>query len=1170
MLNERFVLSGEPIASGGHSQLFRAVDLHRNNESVAVKLFSPPIIKDNRVLTLSWTNELTAYQALGEHKNLVRLVDWGRTDERAPYLVFEWLQGDLFEHLGTLEIGGWDDFWPIARDILAGLEVLHNAGYVHRDIKPENILVDSDGSVKVADFGTTRLSESVTLGLTMAPLGTVPYAPPERGTLSPIPSYDLYSFAVLCLVGLSGGKVPENASAVESLFQASDFPQDVGALVRGCLSIEPLDRPESAAGLLASLSEIQHRRERGRQRSEEISLDIPDSVAKAVEDLLGLRAGTGLEHIKFELRSSSAMSFDKPIEAQPPDLQLACDTLMFRLQVHRTRKGFLRIQRALRLNPVLGEKARATWFRPKIEFRFSNPTDVPRAESDLQSLFERVEAADLERLASEHPGSEDREFEYWRQLLKAKFAVEDRRGLPASYESFRVEGSRVRFRIPGNQPAEIGESRVVRSGRRPVLFGEIEGVENADVILYVTRGKSSQLPKTGRLEIDTEASKSKLRREKASLDRLINRSSARADLKDILLNPALSSEPTPADIRSFFHENLDQAKQDAINRGVASRDFLLVEGPPGTGKTTFIAELVAQTLKMNPQSRILLASQTHIALDNALVRVGEICPEASLLRVGREEQIAEDIGSFGLSAVKQRWKENVVDCGKRYVRRFARELGIELDAVDVQTLAAELRLQSDRVKAMRSKISLRQAERRALVEQIDQRRSLGPRLLDVAQRLETVVTAGTASDLEEAVRNFVSTGISVAVKLDSTSDLTDTLMEMESGMAKWREESTSLATAVQSSKLELSRALELPVDSPVDQLVAAAQQNDPARHPELGRLQELATEWSERFGASSEFAAAIVAGTDVIAATCVGLASIRGAESITFDLCIMDEASKAAVTESLVPVVSSKRWVLVGDQNQLPPFVERDLESKKSMDAYGLEPGMATETLFDFLMDRLPDHSKVALTHQHRMAPAIGQLVSECFYGGRLTSEKRDPNPLIQIALGAPILWLDTVMRADKAEMPDSTSFRNRGEARAIVQLLDRLQWTAASMKRTLTVAVLTGYESQRRELQEALAAGEGNRENLVVRVANVDAYQGQEADVAIFSVTRSNPRGDVGFLGSDNRINVALSRARDGLVIVGDSGFVSHASTRRTALSHVWQYISSEEHDCKVERSGT
>ncbi len=345
-----------------------------------------------------------------------------------------------------------------------------------------------------------------------------------------------------------------------------------------------------------------------------------------------------------------------------------------------------------------------------------------------------------------------------------------------------------------------------------------------------------------------------------------------------------------------------------------------------------------------------------------------------------------------------------------------------------------------------------------------------------------------------------------------------------------------------------------------------ARQKTDVADPRLSSLQVIAEDWETRFGRSSDFAAVVIAGSNVVAATCVGLAGVPGADLIPFDLCIMDEASKATATEAIVPLASSHRWVLVGDERQLPPFVEQVLESPLMLNRFELTRDTVRETLFKVMADRLPEACKVSLTHQHRMYPAIGQLISDVFYGGQLTSAPRDMSATVKTALGSAVLWLDTRSRSDRREIVDGTSFRNRGEARIIARLLERLQWVAARHDETLTVAVLTAYDGQRRELTDVLNVSEGSRANLSVRVANVDAYQGQEADIAVFSITRSNPDGNLGFLRSEQRINVALSRARDGLVIVGDSEFIEGSYSGSNPLDQVLTFIRATPHWCATE----
>lgn len=1166
ILSSRYVLPATSQNQGGHAQLFRAVDIEDDHRSVAVKLFQPTRVLDDRVLQAAWANELKAYQSLGEHDTLVRLVDWGRADDGAPYLVFEWLDADLLTRLDDLEIQGWDDFWPICRDVLSGLAEIHRAGFVHRDVKPENILIGADGRYKVADFGTTRLVETVNLGITMAPLGTVPYSPPERGTADPVPAYDVYSFAVLATICL-GGRVGASHDSMTAEFDSLDLPPEVHTILARAMSDDPTQRPDSAGVLLAELNEIQEVRERRRVRQREVFVIIPVQVLDTYAQQYGLsKSAVSATAIIEDLAAVGAFAFDSRRRADSPDIQIAGQTVILRAVQQAGRNGQLRAVRLLRPPAQVLEMARTTWHRPIVKFRITPPTDPIGASTVLASILEETSQRDADRAESESLESQDGLFKSWQSVLRAKFAVEDGRGQSIEYTSFSAQGNRLRFKVQGDAGnVKIEESRLIKNGNRRVLYGEVEGIENSDLILYVTRGSVSDVPRRGVLEYDAEASKSKLRREQAALERIINRRSVRADLQELLLNPGLSRLPVPKDVSEFVQGELDPAKQSAVKATLGAADFVLVKGPPGTGKTTFIAELVSQQLRNEPGSRVLVTSQTHIALDNALVRIHASAADAALLRLGHADSLTESMEPFGYAAQMDEWRESSKDQTSAFIQKYAADNGITIPSQDSKALARELQRKDQRLRDIRSRISLRHAERRALVERIGELDKVANSIWEAADALERAAAHIPGHQAESAVRRYLEVGMEAATRFEAGGVLGDQLVDMEATLAEWRVELSVQSEQADAARDALARSMNVDTGTPTEQLLQVALQATEELDPRLAKLQDIASEWEERFGRGAGFSAALVARAQVVAATCVGLTGVPGAESIPFDLCIVDEASKATATETLVPLASSRRWVLVGDERQLPPFFERALLDSGLRKKFDLSADEARQTLFSVLSERLPDECRFSLTHQHRMHPTIGRLVSNCFYDKSLSSEPRELSGTVKTALGAAVVWADTSRRSDRNEVRAGTSTRNKGEARVIATLLDRLQWVAEKNCEELNVAVLTGYDAQRREITETLAKGELDRTKLSVRVATVDAYQGQEADVCIFSVTRSNDQSDYGFLTSDERINVALSRARDGLVIVGNIDFVDSDTNLHAPLRRVLDHIRADP-DCEID----
>lgn len=175
--------------------------------------------------------------------------------------------------------------------------------------------------------------------------------------------------------------------------------------------------------------------------------------------------------------------------------------------------------------------------------------------------------------------------------------------------------------------------------------------------------------------------------------------------------------------------------------------------------------------------------------------------------------------------------------------------------------------------------------------------------------------------------------------------------------------------------------------------------------------------------------------------------------------------------------------------------------------------------------------------------------------------------------LPKPVVWYSTSKEPDRSEQKASNgSWMNPLEAKWTRLLLDRLEFYAAAHApkhgsdqpvEPLKVVVLTGYSAQRTHLENALQSE--HRPHLEFEFHTVDAYQGREADVVVFSITRSNRQGKAGFLAERERINVALSRARYGLCVIGDADFC-RALGGQSALSEVREYIENHPDTCLLK----
>jgi hypothetical protein len=488
-------------------------------------------------------------------------------------------------------------------------------------------------------------------------------------------------------------------------------------------------------------------------------------------------------------------------------------------------------------------------------------------------------------------------------------------------------------------------------------------------------------------------------------------------------------------------------------------------------------------------------------------------------------------------------------------------LGIVMPETTTLDLASELRQLAGSLHDVRSDIGVRQAERTALGAQAEELQGHASRVLSVAEAVEDAIRTGSHEALLDAAKRFVEQGVDLAARLERGSVLDQRIAELDDALAEGRSALKEHVAREGVIRADLARIFQLqgdPMPTAADLLSFVDRAASPQDESFL-RLQAIQADWLTRFGRNPEFNGALLAQQHVVAATCVGLAGIRGAMDVAFDLCIVDEASKATATETLVPMSRASKWVLVGDQRQLPPFVEDNTITAELLAKYEVTTEQLEETLFARLAADLPAHSKFVLSEQHRMLPAIGDLITHCFYPGLLSTRPRDVPNYVQLALGTPVVWLDTSELANRREEKYGSSRANALEVRLACRMLEKLEFTASMCKVSLSVAVLTGYLAQRDALRNAIERLRAGWPHLTVSVNTVDAFQGREATVCIFSLTRSNDAGDVGFL-EKRRVNVALSRGRDALILIGDADHIRRRGPANNPLYEVLQYVSGSD----------
>lgn len=270
--------------------------------------------------------------------------------------------------------------------------------------------------------------------------------------------------------------------------------------------------------------------------------------------------------------------------------------------------------------------------------------------------------------------------------------------------------------------------------------------------------------------------------------------------------------------------------------------------------------------------------------------------------------------------------------------------------------------------------------------------------------------------------------------------------------------------------------------------------------------------------------------TRIVCGTLTGLTSdVLGARQ--YDLAVIDEAGQSTEPASWLPVMRANKLVLAGDHRQLPATV---------ISGEAAEQGLSV-SLMERVVERFGPAVSRLLSVQYRMHADVMGFSNAEFYGGALVADESVashrlcdlPGVAAEPSTERPVRFIDTAGAGFDEELEeDSGSRHNPGEADRVVQVVRR--WLAAGVPAG-AIGVITPYRAQVRKLRERLA------DVPEVEVDSVDGFQGRENEAIVISLVRSNPAGRIGFLADTRRTNVAFTRARRALVVVGDSATLSN-----------------------------
>jgi hypothetical protein len=666
--------------------------------------------------------------------------------------------------------------------------------------------------------------------------------------------------------------------------------------------------------------------------------------------------------------------------------------------------------------------------------------------------------------------------------------------------------------------------------------------------------------------------------------------SAHPELLPLLNDPSIADPPRKLSPNLRGSIPYDDAQKEAIFKALGNRSIVAIQGPPGTGKTQVIVGIIRELYRKNrkvsgPENvtpfRVLISSAQNVAVFNAV----DLLANEGILIDQRLSQKAKEQPENANRATDMR--ERASQIAQSIGSRIEKEPHLKFQASQthvVDLLLRELTLvkNSDSVAAsLLSTLEDTEHHYRSLPGELSELidRTKNQLIRMASPKVHEAASADPSAGMLEAIEKWAAIEVGTA-HLPNVTEWEDDfdhiglgaefehLSEIERNHRRARRDgdqqgANDLLIKFQSRSASIRDRLAKPStdggiwDNDANDQEAKRMADDITNrlmgyHAVLANQKGgVLTQWrvalEEQPGLWKEL---VVKYAEIRGATCQMAAPEARREGLgivdgSYDLVVLDEAARTDPGEILIPLTLGKTLLLVGDQKQLPPFID-DLAAKKLQlnETSGLEL-LKEQSFFQEVFDALPDSNKTMLNRQYRCHPMMGHAISQAFYDGKLHSGPELPvdhanwavkkTPVWDLFDNHPLCWVDTDLIPSHGQC-DSL---NPNESDLALEIISRALPTLSGADKQ--IGVITFYREQLNHLHAKLEHAVPNHAR-ILELNTVDSFQGKEFPLVILLTSRHDvAQGRVGFLNLPNRVNVAVSRAQCQLVIIGSRGTLLH-----------------------------
>lgn len=1059
------------------------------------------------------------------HKNIVRLIDAGRCREhKIFYIITEYIFGNnLKDHLHQIGSPGerLNKGLQLLSDILSALHYLHTANYLHKDIKPSNIMVDADGRPCLMDFGISRVLETITT-TSETDFYSPAYVTPEQLKKQKLtPMTDMYQLGISFLESfgeevLFREYLDENLDLNEFVDSACEGFQAYGDeivntlrdMFRKMLMLNPENRYQNTRDLNLDVNHIKSLLPFKRVYEICCHANVVEALKNEIPDVYA-----DYDVKNYLEKSLNAGETYAELNDKGERLHIDITTDDFMLKADVSNDGSHLFTFAFYSNT--DDRVRRFGIKVEDVFRVTPSTrPVDNGTSDAIQLMNYLVREKNIKNKKNAAQKKERDFlEKSDTFLKIERELYEKKKFPPlRYElSEHLRGDhKIRLRIIDPAKLEICRQNI----REDRLEKLIQRLKSEKLIMFETNFSLEDVIKSLNILISDKNFLSKNRN--TFFRQMDDQKFRRFQGLYESFSETRKREEHAYILVKYFSDGLNIPKSDVIlpEPGIEAGLFKYEDhiSPELVGTIDQINESKPEILfDYDPERAAKIADDKVLPKEGFLKQFS--MREESLLK--KQEYAMRDLKAKNTLASDLLAKLSRIElmAPKSETTSLTQYYDSSLDDNQREAVSKCLALQSGEFMCIQGPPGT--GKTTVITEVVKQ-------ILGRYQKAKILV----ASQSNQAVDNVLEKlkehegvylarlGINEAVISDNVKEYTYNAVS--------KKMLDKIITNIKATEKTFEEYLENP--------------------DENEKLQALRSSWIKQLkGRNDELERILLKNINVLFATLVGIANKQYSFlNERFDYVIIDEAGRATLPELAICMNKARHIILVGDHKQLPPVFDEEAmqEILKKMPDQNRKD--IEKTLFEDLFIRLQEKRNSYchfLSNNYRMHPDICMLVSEVFYDHKLSTPGIVDRPH-NLDYDFSCYWYTTEALQNRAEKAKGNGrYYNPENIDQILSLLEKIEHQCQNKDLIKTVGVITPYREEGFELRQKIKPNDKTRwEKLSIEIATVHKFQGSDEDIIIFDTVRSNPGKKLGFISDAHQLNVALSRAKEMLFIVGDA----------------------------------